>query len=136
MMQAGVKVMIRRKDTQLWLFVLRDDSPEIAEPNTWSLIGGGKEEGETPEEAIRREAWEEIGSELFGLQYIDERVLTVMVNGKEEQGKLSLFVAEIDLPLEEIILTEGQRLIYCTREEIMTYPNRSQVLNVALEYSY
>lgn len=43
------------------LLILRDNKPDIPEPNTWQLPGGGVEEGEDHFEAIQRELKEEIG---------------------------------------------------------------------------
>ncbi|ARH90111.1 MULTISPECIES: NUDIX domain-containing protein [Streptomyces] len=47
-------------DAGQYLLHLRDaNKPEICDPGTWSLIGGGPEPGESPHEAITRELWEE-----------------------------------------------------------------------------
>lgn len=46
------------------IIYLRDDKPTIPIANHWDLIGGHLAEGETPEEALVREAREEIGLEL------------------------------------------------------------------------
>jgi 8-oxo-dGTP pyrophosphatase MutT (NUDIX family) len=42
------------------LMQLRDDRPDIWYPNHWGLFGGGVEVGESPEEALRRELYEEL----------------------------------------------------------------------------
>jgi mutator protein MutT len=42
------------------LMQLRDDRPDIWYPNHWGLFGGGVEEGESPEEALCRELYEEL----------------------------------------------------------------------------
>ncbi len=40
--------------------LLRDDKPTIPNPNKWETSGGAIDEGESPEEGIRRELVEEI----------------------------------------------------------------------------
>jgi 8-oxo-dGTP diphosphatase len=43
---------------------LRDDRPGVSYPGHWGLFGGGREAGETPEEAGIREVREELGRSL------------------------------------------------------------------------
>jgi 8-oxo-dGTP diphosphatase len=43
------------------LMQLRDDIPTIADPGCWAVPGGGQDEGESLEEAARREILEETG---------------------------------------------------------------------------
>ena len=43
------------------VLLLRDDIPSIPFPNTWDMIGGGKEENESFEETGLRETEEELG---------------------------------------------------------------------------
>jgi len=46
------------------LFQLRDNKPSIAYPNCWGTFGGHIEDGETPEETIKREIKEELDYDL------------------------------------------------------------------------
>jgi len=43
------------------LLLQRDNNPGIRDPGCWQLPGGGVEDGETPDNAIKRELQEEIG---------------------------------------------------------------------------
>lgn len=58
-------VLTFRSDGSL-LFGKRNDN------NLWSLPGGHFEVGETPEEAARRELWEEAGYEAEGIKYLGQ----------------------------------------------------------------
>ncbi len=64
---------------RLALFVLKDykeriilqhrSSFEDSLPNYWAFFGGEMESGETPDQAVRREAKEELGIELENLKF-------------------------------------------------------------------
>lgn len=56
---SGAGMLMYCPQTDRFLLLLR--SAQSDSPNTWCGAGGGIEAGETPEEAVRREAWEEIG---------------------------------------------------------------------------
>ncbi len=50
-----------------YLLHLRDGSPGICDPGTWSVPGGNRKPGESPETTIRRELLEEVGLVIPGL---------------------------------------------------------------------
>lgn len=54
------------------VFALRDDLFVLAdiEGRGWCIPGGRLEAGEMPEDAVRREAWEEAGATLSGLRLL------------------------------------------------------------------
>ncbi len=43
------------------LTMLRDDKPDIPFPDMWDLPGGGRDPGESPQDCVLRETWEEFG---------------------------------------------------------------------------
>ncbi|MEU3449847.1 NUDIX hydrolase [Streptomyces thermolilacinus] len=57
---ASTAVLIVNSDGQ-YLLHLRDAPKPICDPGTWSLVGGGREPGESLDEAIVREILEETG---------------------------------------------------------------------------
>jgi len=58
----GAKIIILSPD-KILLFH-RDDIPTINAPDCWQLVGGGIEEGETPEQGLIREVKEEASYDL------------------------------------------------------------------------
>lgn len=110
--QPGAKAIVVYQEKML--LILRDDNPEISFPNTWSTPGGGIEENETPEEAVRRELAEEISvipsdiQIMKATEYVDQSIVHrfFMRLTEEEYKKVSLG-------------NEGQRLDWFTFDEAM-----------------
>jgi len=96
-----------------FLLQLRDNNPNIPNPNKWSIFGGMMEEGETPEEAIKRELKEEISYDLKEFKFW--RILDW------EWFTAHTFEGKINFPISKIRkqLTEGQDAKYFTKEEIL-----------------
>lgn len=105
---------LRNKDNKILLY-LRDDRPQISYPNYWALIGGQIEEGETPQGTLEREILEEIGCTAHNISFVSR--LDVVNNSMCEDHTIFLFKGEIRHHLEDMHLTEGQKLGYFTMEE-------------------
>lgn len=84
--------------------------------DSWSEFGGQIEEGETPEEAIKRELKEELGIELIGLKFFKKYKLQ-RKKGIYEQF---VFTAQLNYPLENLKKRqkEGKDLALFTFEKI------------------
>lgn len=96
------------------LLQLRDNNPKIASPNCWDLIGGAIEGNETPLEAIKREVEEEICFALKDAKFVKNFFITD--NSKDYE--IFIFFSEIKEPLENLCLTEGQKLSFFKPDEI------------------
>lgn len=93
------------------LMLLRDDIPSIPYPGKWDLVGGHVED-ETVVECITREVDEELGLKigeppLFDVTDFDDRVETT-------------FFLEREIRIDEINLTEGQRLKWFALDELFS----------------
>ena len=84
--------------------------------DSWSEFGGQIEEGETPEEAVKRELKEELGIELADLKFFKKYELQ-RERGTHEQF---VFTASLNYPLESLKKQqkEGKDLAFFSCEEI------------------
>jgi 8-oxo-dGTP pyrophosphatase MutT (NUDIX family) len=121
----GAKTFIKNNKLGKYLFVLRDDKPNIPNPNCWGLIGGGIEKGEEPIEALKREVKEEIGIELYDIKKLGVIEVPLTVKGKTKTMLGHTFLAYIDAEIKDIELKEGQRVEYFTLDDIQKQKNLS-----------
>lgn len=93
------------------LLQLRDNTPEIYQPNVWGLIGGEVEKGETPELAAYRELHEELKYTPGSIEFFHFYAL--------KYRKLHVFVANVSVTdPSSFPLCEGQRLDFFDQEQI------------------
>lgn len=93
-----------------FLMQLRDDNPDILYPGHWAFFGGHLEPGETPRQGVLRELVEEIGyapAEMTFVGRFDSAIAHRYV-----------FAGALTVPIETLVLTEGQDLALVTPEEI------------------
>ena len=93
-----------------FLMQLRDEIPTIIYPGHWALFGGHLEKGETPEEAMLRELYEEINYQATNVVkfacYQDTRVIR------------HVYHAPLTVSIDKLILGEGWDLALLTPEDI------------------
>lgn len=68
--QASSAIIIRDQDDRV--FIARRSLQKRYSPGEWEMIGGGMEDGETKEDCIKREIWEELGCGVASLRYLKE----------------------------------------------------------------
>lgn len=108
MKRAGTSLLVVN-DTDEILLLLRDDNPEIPYPNMWDIPGGHVEPNETPDQCIVREMKEEMGLDI---PTADLFLVTEFSDRTEYT-----FWLRMDLEIEEIHLTEGQRLQWFSKSD-------------------
>jgi 8-oxo-dGTP diphosphatase len=101
-------------DREQVLLFLRDDNPGIPYANMWDLPGGHVEVGETPRECICREMKEEMGLDIEDI----EPFSVVQFEDRTEY----VFYKKMNLAIDSIRLTEGQRLRWFSRTEVEGTP--------------
>jgi 8-oxo-dGTP diphosphatase len=104
-----VSIIIINDENQV-LLQLRDDKPSIPFPNKWVTLGGSVEQGESPEEAIKRELKEEIEFKLVNFE---------LFKSYEWPDRVEfVFQAKFNFNLETVPLHEGQRIGYFSWKQI------------------
>jgi len=109
---AKVVAVIFLNDKKEILLYLRDDKLTIPYPNTWALLGGHLENNETKLEGLKREINEEIGYVIKNPEFLD----------KLDDGvgnEVYVYKDFIDRKVEEINLTEGQKLVFFKFEDAL-----------------
>ena len=109
-------IIVNRKGELL--LCLRDNNPKIPFPHHWDLLGGHVEEGETPEEALRRELQEELNldvrKDISDLQFFKR---FDCFEGDVHLNIKYIYVGKIDQELAELKLHEGERLGFFSPQE-------------------
>lgn len=136
MKQSSMAIVVYDKKI---LLLLRDDIPSLSNPNTWQLIGGGVEQGESHEEALKREIREEIGVVAKDISYlgkvvvdgINAAIFFVRLN-KTEAGRIRLGDEGQELnffaydEIKDLKLTTNLRIYLNLYGKYLFWDNRSR----------
>jgi 8-oxo-dGTP diphosphatase len=95
------------------LMHLRDDKPGIPHPGCWAGFGGAVEEGETIEQALRREVLEETGLEINSATF-----LACEIDHEGDGREVSLFYVTGGYRPEDIDLREGAGVAVHSLEDL------------------
>lgn len=127
-----IAVLILENKHEEILFLLRDNIPNIPFPNHWDLVGGHIEEGETPEEALRREVREEIGYELESFSFWREFLVE---KGDVYPNKKFIYIARTEHAAEDFLLgNEGQKIQFFSPEDFPGIPLANVIGEILNEY--
>jgi len=73
-------------------------------PGYWAFFGGGIEEGETPEDAVRRETLEELKYELIAPQLVVEQDFKL----PNAEGHMHVYIEAFNGDKNKLQISEGQ----------------------------
>lgn len=124
-MKDTAKVFIKNERLGKYLFHLRDNKPNITNPNCYGLLGGNIEEGESPLEALKREFKEESTLEVSDIEELGNQIFKGILKQQIYENRFYMFLAKTNAELDEIKLYEGQKLAYFTIEEALNLDNLS-----------
>ncbi len=137
----GAKIIILSPNKTLLFH--RDNIPIIRSPDCWQLVGGGIEEGETPEQGLIREVKEEVSYELKDFKLITKTkgslgenvwIYVVFVD-KNEESKFVLGPGEGQeigwFTIDEAVklnLTPGTRILLTEYRELIVEMMRTKTV--------
>lgn len=116
MMRSQIAIVLRDKLGRILLQLRDEKAPR--HPNCWGFFGGGIEKGETPKEALKREAKEELRIDIEDYNYR----LFKKYEFEDESGSIEeyIFVFPVEIPIRKLKLElgEGRGLAFLSCEEI------------------
>jgi 8-oxo-dGTP diphosphatase len=108
----GVAVILINDEGEV-LLQLRDDNPLIPFPNFWTLPGGVVDPNETPDNAARRELFEETGLQL---QLSHWKVYKKKQHNFKPTIEQHVYTGRTQQDVSEMIIGEGQALQFFSQE--------------------
>ena len=122
-MKDGIKIFIKNENSGKYLFILRDNKPNIVEANMWGLVGGGIDNADNLLQTAQKKILEEIGINVSDIKQIYQMEVTHNLEGREYKVTGYYFLAKTNAILDNINLTKGQKAEFFTLEEIQNIDN-------------
>jgi 8-oxo-dGTP diphosphatase len=113
------------------LLMKRDNKNTIPFPDTWDIFGGHVEEGETPEEGMKREIREELEWNVTSYSFFRKYSC---YTGDVHINTKYIYTSVLDRPLETLTLHEGQTMKFIAPAEIPDLPFANIVKNIVVDY--
>lgn len=95
----------------------RDDKPDLRYAGYWTFFGGAVEEGETPDEAIKRELIEELELTDIDLQFWMSYVCPARTIPDQLETTNFMYVGKLTVDVNTLTLHEGQAMRLYTLDE-------------------
>lgn len=115
----GAGAIFHIRDTDQFMFFLRDDKDWIPYPNMVDVIGGHLEGDESAEEGAMREFGEELEYADTGKPFQPAGLMLFRKWIDERNVEQNIFGCELPT-LPKLTLKEGQSLVVLTREQLET----------------
>ena len=96
----------------------------------WTVFGGEIKEGESPEEAVKRELKEETGCEIDKIRLLDVKDYAIL----DKKGKRYIFEVIFDKGISDISLNEGAGFAFFNPSELNTINLQPIVLDSLKKY--
>ena len=93
-----------------FLLQLRDDRPDILHPGLWGSFGGRLEAYETPDDGFLRELQEELRWQPPSHELYMSAPLRTLAADDARSQLIYIYAAPVDVPLDTMVLGEGQAL--------------------------
>jgi 8-oxo-dGTP pyrophosphatase MutT (NUDIX family) len=105
-------------DERGWVLLQERDEKAPVNPDQWSLVGGGVEEGETDAEAAIRELAEE--TEVAGVDLTHVDSYSYFCDDCREDHQVALYLALTGLTDDDVICHEGRQIVFVDPRTIDT----------------
>lgn len=102
-------VLVGLVDERGWVLLQERDDKAPIEPDRWCLVGGGVEDGESPEAAAYRELREETGIVCDDLVPLGRHDLACRFHGRDQ---IDLFTARTSVRQEDVVCGEGRQIVF------------------------